>query len=185
MGHEFLPSVGSFSLIVESLQSSLIHELLNVFKHNGELMGKCFPLDLWFITIESYNCFNFIILDVFRTNLESDWHTFKFPMIEFPSRIVVISQIDLHSNVSLFQTFIQSISSCIDLFFFSFERNRNNDNLHISYSWRKYQAFIVSVIHSHDTDRASSETPRCLPYKFLLLLLVFEHDVEHFSEVLP
>lgn len=75
IGHEFLPIVCCFCFIIESLQSFLIHCFLDVLEHDWELMGKSFPFDLWFFTIESDNCFNFLILDVFGSNLKSDWDT--------------------------------------------------------------------------------------------------------------
>lgn len=138
MGHEFLPVVSFFCLIVESLQSFLIHCLLNVLEHDWELMRKSLPFDLRFFTTESDNCFNFLILDVFGTNLKSNWHTFELPMIEFPSWIIVISQIDVDSYVSLFQSFVKSIGSSINLLFFSFEWDRHNNYLHICNSRRKH-----------------------------------------------
>ena len=105
-------------------------------------------------------------------------------MIEFPSWIVVVSQINLDSKVSLLQIFVKSIGSSIDLLLFSFEWDRHNNYLHICNSWRKHKTFIVSVIHCHDTDWSSGKTPRCLPYKFLFLFLILENNIKHFCEVL-
>jgi hypothetical protein len=91
MSHEFLPAICSFCLVIESCQSFLIHKFLNILKHDWKLMRKSLPFDLWFLTIKSNYCSNLMILNVFRTNLKSDWNSLKLPMIKFPSWVIVVS----------------------------------------------------------------------------------------------
>ncbi len=90
----------------------------------------------------------------------------------------------MNPNVSLLQTLVQSVCSSVDFFLFAFEGNWHDDDLDIGCSWGQDQAFIITMIHGHDSDRAGCKTPTGLPHKLLLLLLIFEDDVEHFGEVL-
>ena len=105
-------------------------------------------------------------------------------MVELPSWIIVVSGVQMHSNISLFQAFIKISCSFNDILFFSLERNRNNDYLNVGSSGGKHKTFIISMIHSHDTDWTSSKAPTCLPNKFLFFLLILKLYSEHFCKVL-
>lgn len=127
---------------------------------------------------------NLFVLDIFGTNFEPDGNTFEFPVVELPSRVVVISEVDLNANISLFQVFEELICSVVDAFFFSLERNGNNDDLNVGYSGRKHKTLVIAVVHHHNTDRPSGKPPTGLPDVFLLFLLVFEDYFEHFCKIL-
>ncbi len=86
--------------------------------------------------------------------------------------------------MTFFKGRFEFFTSLINYLLFSFKWNRNYDNLSISNSWRKNKAFIISMLHNHNTNRSSCKTPTCLPYKFFLFLLIFKLNTEHFSKIL-
>jgi hypothetical protein len=100
----------------------------------------------------SNNHFYFFVFHIFWAKFNSYWHALQLPIVEFPAWIVVISQIDLNSNVSLLQLLIKDCSRLSNLILFSLEWNRNNYDLNISNIWRKYQTFIISMVHGHNSN---------------------------------
>lgn len=73
-------------------------------------------------------------------------------MIEFPSWIVVVSEVDMGSDFSSFQALEDLIGSIVDVPFLSFEGNGNYDDLHVGDSGRKDKTLVISVVHDHDTN---------------------------------
>ena len=184
VAHELLPGVGVLGFVVEPLQRSLIHQFLDVFEHNRQLMGKGIPFDLRFVAVEPDDSLGLLVLNVLGADFESDRNAFEFPMIELPARIVVVPQVDVHSDIGLLEILVECVGSSVDFFLFTLEGNRHDDHLVVSCPWRQHQPFVVSVVHRHYSDRAGCETPTRLPHQLLLLLYVLEHNVKHFGEVL-
>ncbi len=139
---------------------------------------------LEFLSIVSKNTFNLILFNIFWTNFNSNWDTFKLPMVIFPSWIVIISVIIVNSDIWLFNNCLQFFTSFINNLLFSFEWDWNNNSLNLGDSWWKNKTFIVTVLHNHNTNWSGSEAPTCLPNKLLLFLLVFKFNTKHFSEIL-
>lgn len=47
-----------------------------------------------------------MVLNIFWTDLEPDGDSFQLPVVEFPPRIIVISEINVNSDFSLLKALI-------------------------------------------------------------------------------
>jgi hypothetical protein len=122
---------------MELFNSPLEHLLLDLIKNEGKFLGKRVPLDLHLLSTEADYGFDFFVVDIFRPNFQPDGDSLKLPMIVFPSRVVVISGVNLNSHISFLESLIKFVCGFIDFFFFSFVGDGDNDNLNVCHEGRK------------------------------------------------
>merc|ERR1711879_929007 len=94
----------------------------------------------------------FTLLNVFRTNIQSDWDPLQFPMIILPAWTVVVPKIRLDPDPRR-QVLAQAAW--------------DNDHLETGHSGWEDQAIVVTVHHHHYPDGSGGNSPAVLVNKLL------------------
>lgn len=100
--HELFPVDSCLLLIVQSVYSVLIHVSLNLFQKFSQWLDKIVLRKLKFFTIVSENTSDFILFNVFWTQLNSNWDALEFPVVVLPAWVVIVSVVVVNSDIRLF-----------------------------------------------------------------------------------
>ena len=80
-------------MLITSLASSLVHVVVNGFEELGNLNKKGVPLESMLLTSVSSDYSDLTLLKIIFTYLKSDGGSLEFPVIEFPSWVIVVTVI--------------------------------------------------------------------------------------------
>ena len=97
--HELIPVCGCLRLLIESVQSVLVHVTLDLFQKLSQWLNNTVLRKLEFFTIVPEDASDFILLHILWTQLNSDWNTLKFPVIVFPAWVVIVSVVVMNSDI--------------------------------------------------------------------------------------
>jgi hypothetical protein len=102
LGHEFFPSCGCFLLLVQSVYGILIHVVLDLFEQFSQGLHKTVLRKLNFFTIVSEDTSHFVLFNILWTEFDSNWNTLEFPMVVFPTWVIIVSVVIMNSDIRLF-----------------------------------------------------------------------------------
>ena len=175
------------------------HVGLNLLKQHGDLLGDVVDVDsatcvvlVVYVTARGRNN---TLLGILGTELDTKRNTLELPVVELPSGGVALTVVGLDADTSLDQAVVNALDLAVQLFLslrshLGVDANGDEDDLDLGDAGRNNHTTVVTVGQDHDTDGASSETPRVLPYVNVLGLAallgvgVLYGNVEHLGEVL-
>jgi len=137
-------------VIIASLESASVHVIMDFVKESRNLSGNLGPLNLLLLSsVTSYQT-NLLLFGILLAQLKSDWNTFKFPVVELPSRVVVFTIIKCSTNTCLLKDFGQLLALAIDgRDIVIFIGNWNEYDLNLGNSRWKYKSLVITVDHDH------------------------------------
>ena len=115
------------------------------------------------------------VLNVLRTDLDTNRDTFHFIFSKLPARRVV-AVVQLNSYSRSFQLIGKFI--CLFKYAFLVESNRNYYDLDRCNSRRQSQTVVITVRHYYRTDKSRCNAPRRLVRVLEFILLICELYVE-------
>src|SRR5207247_6505233 len=126
-----------------------------------------------------------ILFQILRADFDSKRNATFFPVIEFPSRTVLLAVVHFESDAGGLERKGEPVDGLHDaLSLFRFSEYRNDDNLSGRKAWWNDDAAIVPVRHDQRADHACGETPTGGVDVFTSSLLCLEGDIECFGEIL-
>ena len=158
--------------VLERLVKQCLLYLVEQLGYHG---GQILKLDDGLFTIVAANQNALAVLDITRTDLETEREALHLVLGKLPTGAVV-GDVDLSANTSLLKHLVQlgclvdnaRLVCC----------NRDNNQLEGSDLRRQYQTLVVAVGHDDRTDQTSGYAPRSLIHVLEGVVLVGELHVE-------
>mmetsp|Transcript_29237 Transcript_29237/g.45956 ORF Transcript_29237/g.45956 Transcript_29237/m.45956 type:complete len:205 (+) Transcript_29237:826-1440(+) len=103
VGDKVFPFGNLDQMVITELQCLGKHALLHLIQLLGNRVGQIIHANINLFTTETNHQTNLLVLQITRTNLNTDWHTLLLPVSILPTGVVDRTIVQLASNVLILQ----------------------------------------------------------------------------------
>mmetsp|Transcript_16690 Transcript_16690/g.27253 ORF Transcript_16690/g.27253 Transcript_16690/m.27253 type:complete len:413 (+) Transcript_16690:299-1537(+) len=185
VGDKVFPFGDLDQVIIAELQCLGEHALLHLIQLLGNSLSQIINANINLFTTETNHQTHLFVLQITRTNLDTDWHTLLLPMSILPTGVVDRTIIQLASNILILQLLENASTIILEVLqWMLLTNNGHNHRLQWGNLRGQDQSGIISMDHNHNTNSTSGQSPTRLPCNLSLALFILIIDIKHLTKVL-